>query len=375
MGEFNLFNSQKKLTLFMTFRQKLETLARERNTPCVTISLNTHRTHPDNAQDEILLKNLLNQATERVINEFGKRSTTQLIQKIETVANEINVNFNLDSLHIFLSNDTAEIVKSSWKTSVGGVHISERFAIRPLIKQYTRSENYLIMLLSQSGVQLYEAVNEDILEEINNDDFPFPENKHYNTDKEKSSDSKYLDDLVREFLNKVDKALVKVHNETELKCVVIATEDNYSRLQQVADKPGIYLGYRNIDYNKVATHHIARQAWELVNDLQKQRRTAAISEMQEAVAHGKVLTDLQEIYQAAIDGRGELLIIHLDFAQAVLMKDDRTFDLIDDPRVPNAIDDITSTIAWETIAKKGRVVFTAQNEIKDLGHIVLKTRY
>jgi len=344
MGEFNLFNSQKKLTLFMTFRQKLETLARERNTPCVTISLNTHRTHPDNAQDEILLKNLLNQATERVINEFGKRSTTQLIQKIETVANEINVNFNLDSLHIFLSNDTAEIVKSSWKTSVGGVHISERFAIRPLIKQYTRSENYLIMLLSQSGVQLYEAVNEDILEEINNDDFPFPENKHYNTDKEKSSDSKYLDDLVREFLNKVDKALVKVHNETELKCVVIATEDNYSRLQQVADKPGIYLGYRNIDYNKVATHHIARQAWELVNDLQKQRRTAAISEMQEAVAHGKVLTDLQEIYQAAIDGRGELLIIHLDFAQAVLMKDDRTFDLIDDPRVPNAIDDITSTI-------------------------------
>jgi hypothetical protein len=37
----------------MTIRQKLDALATEKNTPCVSISLNTHRTHPDNAQDEI----------------------------------------------------------------------------------------------------------------------------------------------------------------------------------------------------------------------------------------------------------------------------------------------------------------------------------
>ena len=65
----------------MTIRQKLETLATENNTPCVTISLNTHRTHPDNAQDEILLKNLLKEAEERIINEFGKRPVTSLLEK------------------------------------------------------------------------------------------------------------------------------------------------------------------------------------------------------------------------------------------------------------------------------------------------------
>ena len=40
----------------MTLKQKLEALATEKNTPCVTISLNTHRTHPENVQDIILLK-------------------------------------------------------------------------------------------------------------------------------------------------------------------------------------------------------------------------------------------------------------------------------------------------------------------------------
>jgi len=359
----------------MTLKEQLQKLATEKNSPCVTISLNTHRTHPDNIQDEILLKKLLKEAEERVINEFGKRPVAQLLEKIETVSKEIDVNYNLDSLHIFLSNDTQEIMKSSWETTNDGVHISESFAIRPLIKNYNRSENYLVMLLSQSGVHLYEAVNEDIIKEVRNDDFPFSENRHYNTHSDKGSDAKHLDDLVREFLNKVDKALVKVHNESELKCVVIATEDNYSRLQQVADKPGIYLGYANIDYNNVATHQISKQSWELVKEQQKQRRLEATNEMEEAVAQGKVLTDLQEIYQASIDGRSDLLIVHQDFSQAVLMKDERTFDLVDDPTIPNAIDDITSKIAWEVISKKGRVIFTSQDEIKNMGKIVLKTRY
>jgi hypothetical protein len=169
--------------------------------------------------------------------------------------------------------------------------------------------------------------------------------------------------------------LVKVHQETNLKCVVVCTEDNYSRLQQVADKPEIYLGYDAIDYNNVAPHKISNQAWSIVSDMQKQHRADAIGEMKEAVAGGKVVTDLQEIYQAAIDGRGDLLIVYQDFTESVLMKDDRTFDIIADPTIPNAIDDITSNIAWEVISKKGRVVFTMQDDIKELGKIALKIRY
>ena len=55
----------------------------------VSISLNTHRTFPENAQDEILLKNLLNQAEKRVIAEFGRRSETSLLEKIATVSSKI----------------------------------------------------------------------------------------------------------------------------------------------------------------------------------------------------------------------------------------------------------------------------------------------
>lgn len=358
----------------MVLKEQLLKLATEKNTPCVSISLDTHRTHPDNAKDEVMLKNLLKEAEERVISEYGKRPVASLLEKIESIASEIDLNHNLDSLHIFLSNDTKEIIKSSGNTSNEGVQISDSFSMRSIIKSYNRSERYLVMLLSQSGVQLYEALNDEIVQEINNEDFPFSENRHYSTNSD-GSDSKHMDDLVREFLNRVDKALVKVHNENDLDCVVICSEDNYSRLLQVADMPSLYLGYASIDYNNTATHQIVQQSWEIVKELQQQRRTKAIEDIKESVSQGKVLTDLKEIHQASIEGRGEILIVHQDFKQPVMMNEDNSFELITDSTLPNAIDDITSNIAWEVLSKKGKVFFTSNEEIKDLGEIVLKTRY
>lgn len=85
----------------MTIKQQLQVLATEKNTPCVTISLNTHRTYPDNAQDAILLKNLLKDAENRIINEFGKRTVSSLLEKLAGIESEIDVNYNLNSLHIF----------------------------------------------------------------------------------------------------------------------------------------------------------------------------------------------------------------------------------------------------------------------------------
>ncbi len=359
----------------MILKEQLQKIANVKSNPCVTISLNTHRTHPDNLTDAVSLKNLLKEAEDRLTTTLDKKTIAPLLEKIQTITTQIDLNYNLDSLHIFLSNDTEEIIKSAWETSHEGVHISERFAVRSLIKSYNRSTNYLLMLLSQSGVQIYEAVNDSIVTEIKNDDFPFPENTLQVANADQASNARKVDNMVREYLNTVDKAFVKLHHDTGLACVVISTEDNYVKLQEVADIPAAYIGHAPINYNHVAPHEIVKQSWEIIETLQKQQRTDAISQMKEAVGTGKVLTDLQEIYQASLDGRGELLIINNDFSQPVVMTDERTFDLVDDANQEDAIDDIVSNIAWEVLSKKGRVVFTTQADLADLGEIALQVRY
>jgi hypothetical protein len=144
---------------------------------------------------------------------------------------------------------------------------------------------------------------------------------------------------------------------------------------QIADKPSIYCGYSSINYNDTANHTIVADAWRIVKVLQKQSRADAIKEMLEAVGQDKVITGLSDIFRAAKEGRGDLLIAHDDFHQAVKMTGEFSFDLVNDVTLPGVIDDITNDIAWEVISKKGRAIFTNQEEIKSLGNIALKVRY
>jgi len=356
-------------------KDKLEKLASEKNYPCVTISLNTFRKYPENQNDNLKLKDLLTEAKERVINEFGKYPVKELLQKIDTIEKEIDFEYNLDSLHLFLSNSTKEIIRSTWPTMQNAVHVSESFAVKPLIKVFNRTVEYMILKLTKSEVRLLLAINDGIVGEIKNDDFPFENNVDDSTDTETITNGKQAENQVREFFNKIDKAVVRVNNKTDMKCVVISTDDNYNRLMKVADKPSVYLGWTNINYNYTASHSIASDAWQIVNVQQKKGRAEDIKEMQDAVGKSNVITDLSEIYRAAKEGRGDLLIVNDNFHQAVRVTGEFSLDLVTDVTLPGVIDDITSDIAWNVISKKGRAIFTTQEELKTLGDIALKVRY
>jgi len=356
-------------------REKLEILASEKNSPCVTISMNTHRNYPENQKDSITLNELLMEAKERVINGYGKRSVNDLIEKIDSIEKEIDVNLNLDSLHIFLSNSTKEIIKSTWSTRQDSVYISDSFAVKPIIKVFNRTVEYLILKLTKSEVRLIHAVNDGLVGEITNDDFPFMNSTDDSIDTETVTNGKQAENLAREFFNKIDKALLRVTNKTDMKCVVICTDDNYNRLLKVADKPSVYMGWTNINYNKTANHSIANDAWQVVNVQQEKGRAEDIKEMQEAVGKSNVITDLSEIYRAAKEGRGDLLIVNDNFHQAVRITGEFSLDLVTDLTLPGIVDDITSEIAWDVISKKGRAIFTTQEEFKSLGDIALKVRY
>ncbi|WP_172279951.1 hypothetical protein [Chryseobacterium sp. LAM-KRS1] len=359
----------------MSLQEKLQKLANERNEPCVSISLNTHRTFPENQQDEIILKNLIKEAENRVIDEYGKRPAAGVLEKLDHIAGKIDHQYNLDSLHIFLSNDTEEIIKSTWASRGNVTEVEEKFAVRPLIKAAVRAQEYLILVLTQSGTKLYEALNDSIVGEVREEGFPFPQNPFYITHSDVRSDSKQVDNQIKEYFNRVDKSIVEIYKKSNLNVVVISTADNYSKLLEVADIPKIYIGHDNKNYVSADEHHIVEQAYEIIKAKQKESRALAIEEVKEAVSHGTVLTDLQEIYQAALDGRGDLLIVHQDYEQPVKMINERTFEYVDDSKEQGVVDDIVSMIAWEVFSKKGRVHFTQQDELLELGKIVLKTRY
>lgn len=356
-------------------KDKLEKLATERSFPCVTISMNTQQTYPNNQLDVAEFKKLIVKAHEHVTKEFGQHPVSRLLNKIDHLQQEMDLNFNLDSLHIFLSDTTTEIVKSTWPTLKNTVSVAENFVIKPLIKDFNRTEEYLILILSQTEARLLYAINDSIAGEIPDVDFPFDQNPHLLADQEKSGNGKQNDNQALEFFNHIDKAVLKIHHKTAMNVVVLCTDNNWGKLMQVADKPSIYYGNVSINLNDKGNQSVASQAFQIVNAIQEKGRAKAIQEMKEASGQGKVITDLSHILYAVREGRGDLLITNDNYRQAVKMTSEYTFDLVTDVTQPGVIDDITSDIAWEVISKKGRAIFTDQEEFKSLGNIALKVRY
>lgn len=197
----------------------------------------------------------------RLVKQYGKRDSQAVLDKIDTISDDINYNYSLDSMYIFLSEDTTEVIRSPLDVPHNEVIIGDRFSTDHLSDTLSRNREYLILLLSQSGVSLFDSLNDGISSEIRNEAFPFDENPYYITNKEKLSDTKQADNKIRHYLNKVDKAVGAVHLESGLKCLVICTETNYSRLLQVADNKNIYLGYSPVNYNDISLHTLGKQAW------------------------------------------------------------------------------------------------------------------
>ncbi|WP_313186738.1 baeRF3 domain-containing protein [Sphingobacterium siyangense] len=361
--------------MIMTEKQLLQILIRVQDELCVTISLNTHRTHPDNLSDRIKIKNFIGEAIDRLTDKYDKRVVAGLIKQLEQIAHELDINYNLESLHIFVSGTIAEVFKSSWETNQEGVHISNTFAVRPLVKEIGRQTSYLVMLLSQSGVHLFRALNGRIVEDISSEEFPIAENQFYNTFPDKSSDAKHLDDLLREYLNRVDKALLRYIGDTKSVTLVFCTEDNYSKLLQVADRPSIYYGYLPIDYNNIETHQLESRAWNFMKQELVRKNEDYFKELEVAVGKGLVITDLQEIYRACQDGRGDILVVQESFHQAVKILSDQDIAIVDNPIGLDTIDDISSLLALLIDERGGQTVYVPQIPNEELQPIALKIRY
>ena len=359
----------------MSIKEKIIKLGEDTCEPSLTISFNTHRTRPDIEQDRLVLKNLLSEAQVQTIGKFGENKCESLLQKISQVLDGINFDQSLESMHIFVSEDTQEIVKTTWPVNQNSIYISNKFALRALIDADSQDIEYLVLVLSQGGAVLYEAKNDSIITEITNEGFPFPETSYTTENNEQASDSEKKDNLVREYFNNVDKALVKICKKSDLKCVVIATEDNYSRLMQVADVPKMYLGYAPIDYNKCQAHEIVKQSWKIIQKFKSEKKDALLTEIELAIPSGNVYTDLNEIYQAAIEGRGDILMVNQEYVQPVKMTSERTFELAEDTKAVDTNGDIVNAISFAVIKNKGKVYFTSAQELVKYGDIVLKTRY
>jgi hypothetical protein len=138
--------------------------------PSVSIMLPTHRVHPDNQQDPIRLKNLLDQTRQRLDVEVGKRPSWPIVERLEALAGEIDWQQNEDGLALFASEDFAASYRLPF-TVAERVAVDRAFETRDILYALHRMPRYRVLVLAERPTRLFEGAG-TALEEIRAGGFP-----------------------------------------------------------------------------------------------------------------------------------------------------------------------------------------------------------
>jgi len=341
--------------------------------PAVTIYMNTNRTFPENNQDSIKLKNLISEAEKRLIREEGKNEAVQIINKLKDFASEINHNYNLDSLIVFVSSDFFEFIRLPVKVK-DNVIIDDKFATKILIRSMLQTENYYIICISRKIVRLIDAINDTVVAEINDGTFPFRNDSYIDSDDIRKAWASTNDNLVKEFFNKADKLFQNYYLKNPMPLVIAGDVRNISFYNEIANKKEIIIGHIEGSFDNNKANEIVKQTSEVINKYILDKQENAIEELAAAKKEQKLLVDLKDIYLAAKEGKGLKLLVEKNYFQPAIVENN-VLILKDDPAEPGVTDDIINEIIDFVIQFGGSVMFLQIDQMKDYNKIALVTRY
>lgn len=359
-------------------RHDIMMLAARHGYPCLTITLPTHRTSPENRQDPIRLRNLTRQAAERLTAEFGKRDAEPLLQALEQLADSIDHAHNLDGLALFVSADLARFDRLPCPLPER-VIIDESFFTRDLVYALNRSPHYWVLVLSEQPTRLFEAFRDD-LQEVTTGSFPMfhtgPGGERSLPNDPAINASRFRDEHHRIFFREVDRALTTVLASEDLPVVVIGVDRWLSFFNEVtSNAPKIIATFLG-NYDRASGHELGKLVWPTVQEKMAERCAAVLGELAVAVGGQRSASTLGEVWRFAQEGRGATLVVEEGYHEAATL-DETGLRLLPagEGGGPTALDDAVDAVIATVLEKGGRVVFVNDGTLTAHSRIALILRY
>jgi hypothetical protein len=358
----------------MITRQELNELQSLVKVPALSILLPTHRAFPENKQDPIRVKNLVDEAKERLAAEFSQRDLEPLLQRLDALVDEIDYPHTLDGMALYVSHDFAKRYDLPF-TVPARVVIDQTFATRDLLYGMHREQRYWVLLLSQASTRLL-AGTAETLEEVKDPHFPMAMTGPGGTAPlPYDADSSYLDDRHRRFFQDVDRAYTPYAKGESLPLVVGGVDRQVSFFQEVSEYTSAIAGTLSGNFDKATLAELTPQVWPLMQSVRDTNRANALEALAAAIGAQKVVSTIEEVWRLANDGRGKLLLVEKNYHVPAVMTEGGNLQVVDQVGGTEVMDDAVDEIIEAVLAKGGDVVFMEDESLTAQHHIALLLRY
>jgi hypothetical protein len=356
-------------------KQKLSQIQAIRKYPSVSILLGLHTAAAESQQNNLVLKNLIKEAEDRLLKEFSKREVEKIIVRLHTTQERLNNKLHYQpGLAIFINEDEDFTINLPFAIK-SRVIIDHTFATRDLIMGVNRSIRYYVMTLSAKEVRLFTAYRH-ILNEIKEEGFPF----QLALEVEDNQRGVTLDkeNQIKEFYNGLDKAFNQIYNRQPYGLVLVGAGKNLSYYKEIADNKRVIVSTIEGNHDHTNLHELGLITWNNVKDLLSQQRNAALSELKAAVDAQKYVSGIEQVWRLAKEGRGRILFAEEDYRVAgkiVGTNENETLEVINDPAEPGLINDLVDEVAEMVMLSGGQVVFVDNGKLAEHQGIALALRY
>ncbi len=289
-------------------RNKLSDLDRFSSDFNVTLQMPTHRTKPDYLKDRIVLKNLISDTEKALYGMTQRRTADLIVANLMEAEESIDFSLGLDSMLVFANERFASVVKlpvpAQEKVSIGPL-----FDVLPLYRTREQNRRYLILTVSRHKFRLLEAHNDKIVQEFDDENFPFENTEYYTTDPKKLAQDDLVDNLTREYFNVADKNLQIYTASLALPVVLMGDVKMISYFLEMMDDECTVIGHIHGNYDQAQPHEIIETARPVV-ELYRREKDKSYLKMLDDAASGKVLeTDPGKIDEAVAAGDARTLFI------------------------------------------------------------------
>ncbi len=358
----------------MISRQDLKHLQSLQSIPALSILLPTHRTSPDNKQDPIRVRNLVDEAIERLSEEFSKRDLEPLLKNLETLVSEIDYPHTLDGLALYVSHDFAKLYYLPFSVKER-VIIDQTFATRDLVYGLNRAQRYWILLLSEQVTRLIAGTGET-LEEINDKNFPLEmQGPGANAPLPFAADSSYRDDRHRRFFQSVHSIFTSYDEDDALPLIVGGVARYLSFFNEVSQPHQVISETLTGNFDKTSLPELE----ELISPLRKSilaaQKADALDKLEAAANAQRVISTVGEVWRLANEGRGQLLLVEKNYSVPGVIGPEGHLELVDSVGGVDVIDDAVDEIVEAVLAKGGKVLFVDNGTLSLYQQIALILRY
>ncbi|HET6574439.1 MAG TPA: hypothetical protein VFG68_12600 [Fimbriiglobus sp.] len=347
----------------------IRALLTSQDAPCVSIYLPTHRSYPDNQQDPIRYRNLVDAAERSLRAKYPGRDVRALLERFRALtADRAFWNHALDGLAVLGSADRFEVVKLPRTAPELGV-VADSFHLKPLLRFVQSADRFHVLGLSRTEATLYEGNRYGLspaenglptFAEAVGTEVTQPTREKLTTGGRSPSTGHYsgagtrkdeLDVDQEKFLRAIDRAVIeKFSKPSGLPMIVVGLDVNLGEFRKLTQNPHVVQEMISGDPGAYSPEQLRALAWKVMEPKYLARLARLTENYRTALGTGLASSDPAAIAPAAMDGRVGMLLVDADKV------------------VPGRIDRVARTVRTDELANP-----EVDDVLDDLAELVLNT--